>query len=80
MQMTTIKVLGTGCPSCKATVTLIEDVARAKGVDVTVEKVEDMQAIVGYGVMRTPAVVIAEQVVHAGGVPTRAAVEGWVIA
>jgi small redox-active disulfide protein 2 len=78
--MTTIKVLGTGCPSCKATAALIEDVARAKGAAVVIEKVEDMQAIVGYGVMRTPAVVIAEQVVHAGGVPTRAAVEGWVTA
>jgi small redox-active disulfide protein 2 len=78
--MTTIKVLGTGCPSCKATAALIEDVARAKGLDVAVEKVEDMQAIAGYGVMRTPAVVIAEQVVHAGGIPTRAAVEGWMAA
>jgi small redox-active disulfide protein 2 len=78
--MTTIKVLGTGCPSCKATAALIEDVARAKGLDVAVEKVEDMQAIVGYGVMRTPAVVIADEVVHAGGIPTRAAVEGWMVA
>lgn len=80
VQMTTIKVLGTGCPSCKATATLIEDVARVKGAQIVIEKVEDMQAIVGYGVMRTPAVVIAEQVVHAGGVPTRAAVEEWVTA
>lgn len=76
--MTTIKVLGSGCPSCKATAQLIEDVARAKGVAVTVQKVEDMQAIVGYGVMRTPAVVIAEQVVHAGGVPSRTSVEAWI--
>lgn len=75
--MTTVKVLGSGCPSCKATATLIEDVARAGGAVVQVEKVEDMQTIVAYGVMRTPAVVIGDRVVHAGGVPTRAAVEEW---
>lgn len=75
--MTTIKVLGVGCPSCKATASLIEDVARATGAEVAIEKVEDVQTIAGYGVMRTPAVVIAERVVHAGGVPTRAAVEQW---
>jgi small redox-active disulfide protein 2 len=78
--MTVIKVLGTGCPSCKATVKLITDVAQANGVDVTVEKVEDIQDIMRYGVMSTPGVVIDEKVVHAGGVPTRAKVEGWMVA
>jgi small redox-active disulfide protein 2 len=78
--MTVIKVLGTGCPSCKATVKLITDVAQASGASVTVEKVEDIQDIMRYGVMSTPGVVIDEKVVHAGGVPTRAKVEGWMVA
>lgn len=39
--MTTIKVLGSGCSSCKATVKLIEDMANAAGKAVTVQKVED---------------------------------------
>jgi small redox-active disulfide protein 2 len=77
--MTVIKVLGTGCPSCKATVKLITDVAQANGASVTVEKVEDIQDIMRYGVMSTPGVVIDEKVVHAGGVPTRAKVEGWMV-
>ena len=75
--MTVIKVLGTGCPSCNATVRLIADVAQAKGVDVHVEKLEDLKDIMRYGVMSTPGVVIDEKVVHAGGVPARAKVEGW---
>ena len=75
--MTVIKVLGTGCPSCTATVKLINDVATAKGADVTVEKLEDLRDIMRYGVMSTPGVVIDEKVVHTGGVPTRAKVEGW---
>lgn len=75
--MTTVKVLGSGCTSCKVTAKLIEDVARAEGLAVTVEKVEDIRDILAYGVMSTPGVVIDERVVHSGGVPTRARVESW---
>lgn len=73
-----VKVLGTGCTKCKSTVALIEDVASTKGVTLSLEKVEDIQAIVGYGVMSTPAVVIDGKVVHAGGVPSRDKVEQWI--
>jgi len=72
-----IKVLGTGCANCKATVKLIEDAARAKGVAVNLEKVENIADIMAYGVMSTPGVVIDGKVVHAGGVPNQSAVEGW---
>ena len=72
-----IKVLGTGCANCKATVKLIEDAARAKGVAVNLEKVENITDIMAYGVMSTPGVVIDGKVVHAGGVPNKSAVEGW---
>jgi len=50
-----IKVLGTGCANCKNTIALIDHVAQAKGVDVTLEKVEDLRDIMGHGVMSTPA-------------------------
>lgn len=75
--MKQIKVLGTGCRNCNATYQLLEEVARAIGVKVELEKVEDMAAILGYGVMSTPGVVIDGNVVHAGGVPDRKTVEGW---
>ena len=75
--MKNVKILGTGCANCRNTYALVETVAREKGVAVELEKVEDMQAIVSYGVMKTPAVVIDGAVVHAGGVPGRQAVEGW---
>ena len=44
---------------------------------IKLEKVEDLPAIIGYGVMSTPGVVIDGVVVHAGGVPAKAKVEGW---
>ena len=75
--MKTIKVLGTGCANCKNTLKLIEDVAKAKGVGIQLEKVEDLKQIMTYGVMSTPGVVIDDKVVHAGGVPSREKVEGW---
>ena len=75
--MKDVKVLGTGCASCKATVKLVEETAQKKGVDITLEKVEDLQKIMAYKVMATPAVVIDGQVVHAGGVPSRDKVAEW---
>ena len=75
--MKDIKVLGTGCANCKATLKLIEDVAKAKGADIRLEKVEDLAAIAGYGVLSTPGVVIDGKVVHAGGLPSREKVLGW---
>lgn len=75
--MKDIKVLGSGCANCKTTLKLIEEVAQARGVAINLEKVDDMAAILGYGVMSTPGVVIDGKVVHAGGVPDRKKIEGW---
>ena len=72
-----IKVLGTGCVNCRTTIALIEQIAKVKGVNITLGKVEELRDIVSYGVMRTPGVVIDGKVVHAGGVPTRDKVELW---
>jgi small redox-active disulfide protein 2 len=75
--MKDIKVLGSGCANCKTTLKLIEEVAQACGVAINLEKVDDMAAILGYGVMSTPGVVVDGKVVHAGGVPDRKKVESW---
>ncbi len=75
--MKNIKVLGSGCANCNTTLKLIEEIAQARGAAVKLEKVEDMAAILGYGVMSTPGVVIDGKVVHAGGVPDRKKIESW---
>lgn len=75
--MKDIKVLGTGCANCKATVRLVEEIAKAKGVEIALEKVEDIQKIMAYNIMSTPGVVIDGKVVHAGGIPVRSKVESW---
>ena len=75
--MKNVKILGTGCANCKNTYALVEEVARARGASIELEKVEDLQKIMAHGVMSTPGVVIDGKVVHAGGVPARSKVEGW---
>lgn len=75
--MKDIKVLGSGCANCETTAKLIQDVAQAKGIEVKIEKVQDMAAILGFGVMSTPGVVVDGKVVHSGGVPDRKKVESW---
>ena len=75
--MHSVKILGTGCANCRTTYALVEQVARDKGVAITLEKVEDLAAIAAHGVMATPGVVIDGRVVHSGGIPSRSKVEGW---
>lgn len=66
---TVIKILGTGCANCKNLEKVtIHAVAELKA-DASVEKVEDIQKIMAYGVMRTPALVINEKVALYGRVP-----------
>ncbi|RMG66959.1 MAG: thioredoxin family protein [Bacteroidetes bacterium] len=64
--MKTIKILGTGCPKCKATEARVRDVLAELNLEATVEKVEDIEAIMAYDILATPAIVIDERVVHSG--------------
>ncbi|MBL8258897.1 MAG: thioredoxin family protein [Candidatus Competibacteraceae bacterium] len=75
--MKNVKVLGTGCANCRNTIKLIEEVAKATGIAIQIEKVETLPEIMSYGIMATPGVVIDGKVIHAGGVPDRKKVEGW---
>lgn len=65
-----IKILGTGCSNCKKLEANTIKAAEELGTDATVEKITDMKAIMGYGVMRTPAIVINEKVKMYGKVCT----------
>lgn len=69
--MKTIKVLGTGCAKCKQVEAIVKEVVAAEGIEATVEKVEDIQKIMAYNVMMTPAVVVDEVVKIKGKVPSK---------
>ena len=64
-----IKVLGTGCAKCKSLEKVTRKAVEELNLDATVTKVEDIQKIMEYSVMRTPALVIDEKVVLSGQLP-----------
>lgn len=63
-----IKVLGGGCKSCEKLYDYIAEAVKEMGIEADLEKVYDPMAIAGYGVIKTPAIVINEQVVSYGKV------------
>jgi small redox-active disulfide protein 2 len=60
--MKTIKILGTGCPKCKTMYDNVNKALANKGMQAKVEKVEDIEEIMKYNVMSTPAIVIDDEV------------------
>lgn len=77
--MKTIKVLGTGCPKCQQTTDIIRQAVEATGVDVDIQKVEDIEKILIYDVLSTPAVVVDEHIVLSGRVPSLAEMIDYLI-
>ena len=75
--MKTVKVYGSGCKRCETTEAMIRDSASRLGIDVEVEKVTDAKSIAMAGVMSTPGISVDGKLVHAGGLPDAAKLEGW---
>ncbi len=67
-----IKVLGSGCANCKRLYAEAEKAIAQSGQPATLSKVEAMEEIVAFGVMRTPALVIDGRVVTQGKIPSAA--------
>ena len=61
-----IKVLGTGCSTCKALYASVEKAMKELGVDAILQKEEDIEKIMSYNVMTLPALVIDGKVVAKG--------------
>ena len=72
-----VTVYGPGCKRCEATAEMVKAAAARLGLEVEVEKVTDLKSIALAGVMSTPGVAIDGKLVHAGGLPDAAKLEGW---
>ncbi len=66
----TIKVLGTGCSNCKNLEKATQVAISEMGITAEIIKEEDIQKIMAYGIMRTPALVIDEKIALYGRVPS----------
>lgn len=74
--MTTVQILGTGCKKCVQLAENAKQAVKDAGVDATVEKIEDINQIVQFGVMMTPALAIDGQVKLVGKVATPEEIKG----
>jgi small redox-active disulfide protein 2 len=68
--MKALQILGTGCPKCKKLAETTEAAAKNLGLEYRMEKVTDIQAIMGFGVMMTPALAVDGVVKVSGKVPS----------
>jgi small redox-active disulfide protein 2 len=66
----TIQILGTGCARCKQLFTNTQTAVIQANIEANVEKVEDIKAILAFGVMSTPALVVDGVVKFSGKVPS----------
>jgi small redox-active disulfide protein 2 len=75
--MLTIKILGSGCPNCKKVEAIARQAVGMMGMDAEVIKVTDYNQIMEYNIMSTPGLVVNEEVVCAGRIPTPTEVSTW---
>lgn len=74
-----IKILGTGCAKCHQLEKTTREVVKELGIDAAVEEVKDMRQIMAYNILTTPGLVINEQVISSGKVPSKAEVTQLIV-
>jgi small redox-active disulfide protein 2 len=73
-----IKILGGGCSKCERLEKLAREAAAEAGVEATFIKVKEIDEIMAYDVMSTPALVINEEVRSSGHIPRREEIAEWI--
>ncbi len=68
--MTRLQILGTGCPNCQRLAAATREAMHNLGLDFDVEKIEDLDSIIAFGVLRTPALAVDGEVRVSGRVPS----------
>ena len=72
-----VKILGTGCKKCQNLEAKVREVVQQNNINAEVEKVTDLTAIVSYGIMMTPGLVIDEKVKSYGTIPKDDQILSW---
>jgi len=73
-----IEILGTGCPKCKKLTELVEEAVKELDISAEIIKITDINKIINYGVMMTPALVIDGEVKMAGKLPNKKDIINWI--
>jgi hypothetical protein len=72
-----VEVLGFECAACRKTYRLVDETARALGIAIRLEKVDDPSRIAAYRTLAVPAVAVDGRLVYSGGIPPRGQIEAW---
>jgi small redox-active disulfide protein 2 len=72
-----IRILGSGCAKCQRLEQLTRDVAAELGIDAQFDHVREIDKIMAYPVMTTPALVIDDEVKVSGRLPSKDEIAGW---
>jgi small redox-active disulfide protein 2 len=67
---TSIKILGPGCARCKSTFEIVKRAVELSGIEADITKIEDLEGMMKYNILSTPAVVVNEQLKISGRIPT----------
>jgi len=73
-----IEILGTGCPKCKKLHEISEEAVKELGISAEIIKITDINKIIDYGVMVTPALVIDGDLMVAGKIPGKQEITDWI--
>jgi len=72
-----IEILGPGCSKCQVLYQRADEAAKAMGIEYEITKVTDIERIIGYGIMSTPALVVNGTVKLVGRVPSAEQLRGF---
>jgi len=77
--MTTIQILGTGCPKCKKLAEYAETAAKELGIEYQLVKVTDINQIMSFGIMMTPGLAVNGEVKSVGKIPSVADIKKMLV-
>lgn len=77
--MITIKVLGSGCANCKRLEQSARKVVQNLAIDAEIVKVTDYQEIMDQGVLNTPGLMVNDEVVSSGRIPSESEITTWLV-
>lgn len=72
-----VKILGPGCSKCRTLEIRVRDIIEKNNIQAEVQKVEDINEMMSYGIMMTPGLVVDEKVVSFGIVPKEEQILKW---
>ncbi len=75
--MISVKVLGPGCAKCRTLESKVRNIVSTNNIEADIIKIEDLNEMMNYGIMMTPALVVNEQVKSFGIVPKDDQILNW---